>query len=214
MKRLFLGILLLIISVSSFGQNGKYSIEFSTGYIYYFMKNHENNLNFEVSFLPSYKITNSTRIKLGVSYVSKNYFYETEPSNFNDSLAKMDFQFPRLSFPILVSYIPKQNSNIWIGINTGFIINAPLYLNVTEHYANKASIEKKRVDEGQKTGFSYRLGIDWVRKLNDKFDISLVTYFEYKLVQDSDNRRPSVYSIPEDKLKIGFNFSIQYNFCQ
>lgn len=214
MKQIVLITLFIASSLIGSSQtDSKYSIEFTPGYIYYAMDNvYENNFNYDFSLLAARKLSNVIKLKIGIGYSVKNFFYETEPTNFNDYFYKKEYKIKYLNIPILLSYSNPNQGKVSFELTSGIIINLPFDYDVIRFYKNNPDDINSNIKNRLKTGFSYRFGVGVSMKLSSSISIALSPYFDYKFILDTKDQRPHYLTLPEDRLKVGVELTICYNF--
>ena len=203
-------ILLLNLSIALNAQNNyNSSIKISTNYIYHFI-GANNSFNYEL--LIAYGILiNNHEIDLGVSYSTKNYFFMTNPSQTWNNLIKREYRLSYLNFPFVVYFNLFKKDNLQLNLSNGIVFNKVITYSIKSYYENTPSIEEDISDHGN-LGVSIRLGIGLSKTIGKDFILYLGPFADFKIVSNNQNENNTYNDLPDNKLTIGFNLSIEYLF--
>lgn len=219
MKKTIFLILIFIISNNAFGQeNSSYSIELNSNYIFYFVANPKYSVNYKnffncgFSLFGSQYLNDRTKLSLGINYSTKYFYYTQEPTLFNDFFTKQEYLIKYINIPILISYNFFKISDFKIGITSGFFGNHIISYDINRYYLNMDTKKDKNVKAGQKSGLSYRLGLEFSKLITQRLIINISPFFDYKIFLDFDEQRPDYRNLTDDRFSTGFRLGVEYLF--
>lgn len=218
-KKSMIVILFLSITFSILSQerNNPYSIEINCNYIYYDFnttKNdfgYKNQFNYGFSVLFSKQLSNKIKFGIGASFMTKNAYYEVEPTSFNDYLTKVEYHIQNFSIPFQVNYAILDLPTFKTSLTNGFLINTIANYSINRYYTTTSPIKDFFDGIDLKTGLSYRFGIELSKNIGQKISINISPFLNYKLILDYYQYLPGS-SFTDDRLSYGLIVGIGYDF--
>ena len=196
-------------------QNSIYFIEVNTNYAYYFFNNSKystdlkNSFNYGFSVLINKQISRTLKVSSGITYVTKNFYYNVVPTSFNDYFMGKKYLLSYINVPITLSYLLTPRDNLLCYISNSLIMNNIVNYDLTRYYSY-AEKNDFNIDEGQKPGWSYRLGFEIKKTFSSKLFFNFCPYIDYKFILDFDEQPLSYKNLKDDRLSCGFSIGLIY----
>jgi hypothetical protein len=180
----------------------------ASNYQYIGSEQYSNNFSYGFSFIIS-KYFNNIKLSTGGRYINKSI---DELGDDFYSIEKYEHQIRYLSFPFIGSYVFEAKKKIIPSLQTGLCFHKILDHTIKSFYTDGENQTFEGNEENRQLGVSLILGSTISRQINSQFAINLSAYFDYKLIPDYQNQRPTFFNLPEDRFSIGISLGIEYFF--
>jgi hypothetical protein len=209
--------MLFSITFSGFTQeNKKFSTAVNVSYIYFelnddkYTVDFKNKFNYEINTKIHYDISSAFTLGVGLGYQNKDYYYSKEVPDFNENI-KYEFYLKNLNFFFETSFRKIKISSFDIHINNAIIINQlSQHKVVTTHYSGSQE-SYDNIGFDSRTGMTYRLSFDLVKKMSKTSSIFLTPFWNYKFqFEDMSNSR--LYSFNDTNISFGISLGFMFNF--
>jgi len=213
MKQIVLIILSILYTTSAFAQENKnISSAFNFSYIYYKLNNEKytvtfiNKFNYEINAIGYYKIHTKFSIGLGLGFQTKDFFYTNDTPDFHGNI-KYEYFIRNINFHLATSIRKIKLELINININNSIILNNIVNYKVVEtsEYGFVNSINN--IDVGQKSGFTYRFGIEMEKQIYHCCSLSISPFLNYKFFLDIPDKSAQMYDLNDDRVSYGVKVS-------
>lgn len=180
----------------------------------YYLTDYKNQLNYGMGVLISESIK-SIKISAGIFYNTKKYFSSYENTS---TIDKVTYSLEYYNIPILVgiNLLRQENIKNQFLISTGMIFNTPRNYSSITYYKNNNSPSTNDTPIDYKTGSSFRLGLQFHKRLNALFNIYTSAFVDYKFQLDRldfYNSTPQWHhSYSEDRFLIGLNIGLGWRY--
>jgi len=180
----------------------------------YYLTDYKNQFNYGMGILISENIK-SIKISTGIFYNTKKYFSSYENTS---TIDKVTYSLEYYNIPILVgiNLLRQENIKNQFLISTGIIFNTPRNYSSITYYKNNNSPTTNDTPVDYKTGSSFRLGLQFHKRLNAIFNIYTSAFVDYKFQLDRldfYNSTPQWHpSYSEDRVLIGLNIGLGWRY--
>jgi len=202
------------ICLAQENHNGKYiSSEIFFNSPYYFTE-YKNQFNYGIGITISENIQ-SVKISTGIFYNTKRYFSSYENTS---SIDKVTYCIEYYNIPVLIGVNLLRHENIknQLLVSTGIIFNIPRNYSSHTYYKNNNPPTTNDTPSDYKAGSSFRLGLEFHKRLNSIFNIYTCAFADYKFQLDRldfNNSSPQWHpSYSEDRILIGLNVGLGWRY--
>jgi len=212
MKKCILGILMIVYSLASYGQEeNKFSIGMDANYLYHHLdKDMNNNFNYGFSLLMSENIAR-IKVSFGLNYSTFNTYYTAKPTNNSASyLEKEEYEVQYLNFPLLVYF--RNNSEKLSNVNPyiGIIVSKAINYDMVSYYLNTPPVYNNDIYMHQTLGFTFRIGVNVSKPICQHIVLNTAIFSDFKLVTNSVSRSHGFGELPDSGITFGLKIGVDY----
>lgn len=208
--------MLFSITFSGFTQeNKKFSIAVNVSYLYFelnddkYTVDFKNKFNYEINTKIYYDVSSAFTLGVGLGYQNKDYYYINNKPSINKN-KKFEFFEKNLNFFLETSFRKIRISNFDLYINNALVINYLINYKLIEYNVNGMQQTLSNIDFDRRTGMTYRLSFDLVKKLSKTSNIFLKPFWNYKFqFEDMSNSR--LYSFNDTNISYGISLGFMFN---
>lgn len=203
MKRI---LAVIVMSLWAYGIHGQgkdnISIELGPSYHYYSLgSDRTNNFNYGLSVFASAYIRN-LKVSTGIQYSTKSFNTLDYPT--------YEYNVAYLTVPILGNYKLFASQKHSISLLMGLHISKLVKYDIKKYHENGVPTVENVSIRGMSPNLSVLIGCTYSRRIGNSFAVNLSPYINFKLRDYNGGGRPSYKNLPEDKLALGLQLSVEY----
>ena len=219
MKKILIFITLIFAFSNLYSQDKKFlSAEIEGSSHYYFMPAEDNihlYFNYGTSFSVAMKYE-QMKMGLGINYSTKNAYQDHSWDRYRE---RTEYTIKYIGFLLSGTYDVYSSNKLNVNCLAGFLYKNSVQYDIAAHRTNITDLTDitDRADKYDEHNVYLRLGAGISKPISSNFNLNLLLFFDYKIMQDIDNSIPTHYwrpDLPGDRFSMGLKLGIEYAFIR
>ncbi len=210
-KKVFIILVLFIITVKSYSQNNTISIESSIGYNYSLLiKPVKNYFNYNILVYMTYG-NNNLSFTTGITYATKNKYSDTKISTLPYYVRiKSESLLSLIIVPVLLRKKINKSNKYNLHLQSGIEFQKHLKYTLNHYFEDGTSKTMYELKSSDKVGVALKAGLIFSKPIFKRLNVNINPYSRFIVLLDHFEPARDSYSLPYDRLSCGINFGIEY----